>query len=78
MAGNFLQAASDGRDIALLKQAVDLAVSNATRGQLPFGAVVARGDDVLAIGVNTALRGHDPPGTPRSPPCARPARRSAL
>ena len=50
----------DDRDVALLRQAVDLALSNATTGQLPFGALVARGDDVLATGVNTALRDHDP------------------
>lgn len=62
MVGNFLQRASGDRDTELLRQAVDLAVRNATSGQLPFGAVVARGDDVLAIGVNTALRDHDPAG----------------
>jgi guanine deaminase len=50
----------DDRDVALLRRAVELALGNATSGQLPFGAVVARGDDVLATGVNTALRDHDP------------------
>jgi guanine deaminase len=52
--------ASGDRDSTLLRQAVDLAGRNAAEGQLPFGAVVARGDDVLAVGVNTALRDHDP------------------
>lgn len=50
----------DDRDLVLLRQAVDLASRNATTGQLPFGAVVARGDDVVATGVNTTLRDHDP------------------
>jgi len=53
-------AVGEGRDIGLLRRAVDLAVQNARGGQLPFGAVVSRGDDVLAAGVNTALRDHDP------------------
>src|SRR6266536_174940 len=49
---------TDDRD--LLRQTVDLALRNAADGQLPFGALVARGPDVLAVGVNTALRDHDP------------------
>ncbi len=52
--------AGDDGDVPLLRQAVDLAVRNATSGQLPFGAVVARGGEVVATGVNTALRDHDP------------------
>jgi guanine deaminase len=47
-------------DLVLLRHAVDLALRNATSGQLPFGAVVARGGDVVATGVNTALQDHDP------------------
>ena len=46
----------------LLARAVALAVDNAADGQLPFGAVVARGQEVIAVGVNTALRDHDPTG----------------
>jgi guanine deaminase len=52
--------ANDDRDLVRLRQAVDLAWRNATVGQLPFGVVVARRDEVVAIGVNTALRDHDP------------------
>jgi guanine deaminase len=52
--------ANDDRDLVLLRQAVDLAQRNATNGQLPFGAILARGDDVVATGVNTALRDDDP------------------
>jgi guanine deaminase len=62
MAGTFSVMAGDDRDFVLLRQAVDLAVRNAAEGQLPFGALVARGRDVIAIGVNTALRDHDPVG----------------
>jgi guanine deaminase len=52
----------DDRDSAMLRRAVDLAVGNAADGQLPFGAVLAREADVVAVGVNTALRDHDPAG----------------
>jgi guanine deaminase len=44
----------------LLARAVQLAVDNAAAGQLPFGALVVRDGTVLATGVNTALRDHDP------------------
>src|SRR4051794_12474340 len=43
-----------------LRRAVDLAAGNAAAGQLPFGALVVRDGEVLAIGVNTALRDRDP------------------
>jgi tRNA(Arg) A34 adenosine deaminase TadA len=45
---------------ALLSRAVQIAVDNAAAGQLPFGALVVRDGTVLATGVNTALRDHDP------------------
>jgi len=45
---------------ALLERAVALAVDNAAAGQLPFAALVALDGTVLATGVNTALRDHDP------------------
>jgi guanine deaminase len=47
-------------DLALLRQAVELARVNGAEGQLPFGAVIANGDGVVATGVNTALRDNDP------------------
>ncbi|MEJ3749435.1 nucleoside deaminase [Actinomycetes bacterium KLBMP 9797] len=43
-----------------LAHAVRLALDNAAAGQLPFGALVVRDGTVLATGVNTALRDHDP------------------
>lgn len=45
---------------AQLPRAIQLAVDNAARGELPFGALVVRDGIVLATGVNTALRDHDP------------------
>lgn len=44
----------------LLREAVRLAAENADAGQLPFGALVVAGGRVVATGVNTALRDHDP------------------
>ncbi len=43
-----------------MRQAVELARVNGAAGQLPFGAVIARGDQVVATGVNTSLRDYDP------------------
>ena len=43
-----------------LQAAVRLAAANAAEGGFPFGALVVRGDDVLASGVNTARRTADP------------------
>ncbi|MFI7061376.1 nucleoside deaminase [Kribbella sp. NPDC050124] len=47
-------------DLGLLRRAVELARVNGAEGQLPFGAVIANGDEVVATGVNTALRDNDP------------------
>jgi tRNA(Arg) A34 adenosine deaminase TadA len=52
-----MDAAAEAR---LLELAVRLAAENGQSGQLPFGAVVARGGEVVATGVNTTLRDHDP------------------
>lgn len=43
-----------------LQAAVRLAAANAVEGGFPFGALVVRGDEVLATGVNTARRTADP------------------
>ncbi len=47
-------------DLSLLRQAVELARANGAEGQLPFGAVIANGADVVATGVNTSLTDNDP------------------
>lgn len=46
--------------ITLLRRAIQLATDNAEVGQLPFGALVVRDGELLATGVNTELRDHDP------------------
>ncbi|MFG1815359.1 nucleoside deaminase [Kribbella sp. NPDC049174] len=47
-------------DLSLLRQAIELARVNGAEGQLPFGAVIANGADVVATGVNTSLADNDP------------------
>ncbi|MGY1985650.1 nucleoside deaminase [Blastococcus sp. SYSU DS0669] len=47
-------------DETWLQQAVDLATANVAAGGGPFGAVVVRGDEVVAIGVNRVTRDLDP------------------
>jgi guanine deaminase len=51
---------STAGETAFLRQAIELAVENASAGQLPFGALVVRDGGVLASGVNTSLRDNDP------------------
>ncbi|HWJ80816.1 MAG TPA: nucleoside deaminase [Nocardioides sp.] len=43
-----------------LAEAVDLAVANVHDGGGPFGAVVVRGGEVLAVGQNRVTRDNDP------------------
>jgi tRNA(Arg) A34 adenosine deaminase TadA len=45
--------------VPLVERAVALAAANVDDGQLPFGALVVRGGEVLATGVNVALRDDD-------------------
>ena len=52
----------DHSETHFLRLAIELAVQNASAGQLPFGALVIRDGDILATGVNTELGGHDPTG----------------
>jgi tRNA(Arg) A34 adenosine deaminase TadA len=47
-------------EIEMLRRAVALAEANAATGQMPYGALVARAGEVIATGVNTALRDLDP------------------
>jgi guanine deaminase len=54
---------SDSRETSeqeFLTRAVRLAADNAAVGQLPFGALVVRDGEVIADGVNTALKDSDP------------------
>jgi tRNA(Arg) A34 adenosine deaminase TadA len=45
--------------VPLVERAVALAAANVDDGQLPFGALVVRDGQVVATGVNTALRDDD-------------------
>ncbi len=44
----------------LLRRAVALAVDNVRQGGGPFGAVIARGGEIIAEGVNRVTANHDP------------------
>lgn len=44
----------------LMRRAISLAVQNVEAGGGPFGAVIARGGEVLAEGVNRVTASHDP------------------
>lgn len=44
----------------LMQRAIDLAVENVRHGGGPFGAVIARGGEVVAEGVNRVTAHHDP------------------
>ena len=50
----------DPLETAFVHQAIELAVQNADAGQLPFGALVVRGGEILGTGVNRELQEHDP------------------
>lgn len=44
----------------LMQRAIDLAVENVRNGGGPFGAVIARGCEIVAEGVNRVTSQHDP------------------
>lgn len=43
-----------------MQRAIDLAVANVRQGGGPFGAVIARGGEIVAEGVNRVTADHDP------------------
>lgn len=43
-----------------MQRAIDLAVENVRNGGGPFGAVIARGGEIVAEGVNRVTSQHDP------------------
>ncbi len=43
-----------------MRRALDAAASAAARGEVPVGAVIMRGPDVIATGANATRTGHDP------------------
>ena len=44
----------------LMQRAIDLAVENVKQGGGPFGAVIAKGGEIVAEGVNRVTLQHDP------------------
>lgn len=50
------------RDSALMRRALELAAEAEAAGEVPVGAVLARGDTVLGEGGNRVIRDSDPTG----------------
>lgn len=46
--------------IEFLQQAIDLATGNSKKGGGPYGAVIVRGEDVLASSANRVAKNNDP------------------
>lgn len=44
----------------IMKQTIGLAHANVADGGLPYAAIIARGDEVIATGVNGTHKSHDP------------------
>ena len=43
-----------------MRRALDLAAAAAAQGEVPVGAVIARGDEIIATSANMMLAGNDP------------------
>jgi tRNA(adenine34) deaminase len=52
--------AADGRDAAFMRAALEQAAAAGARGEVPVGAVLVRGDDIIATGGNAPIASHDP------------------
>lgn len=48
------------KDMRFLCEAIELAQANSEKGGRPFGAVVVKGGEVIATGVNEILKTNDP------------------
>ena len=44
----------------LMREAIRLSIENVKQGGGPFGAVIARGGEIIATGVNRVVPNHDP------------------
>ena len=44
----------------LMRKAIELSVQNVAEGGGPFGALIARDGEIIAIGVNRVTADHDP------------------
>ncbi|MDP7071025.1 MAG: tRNA adenosine(34) deaminase TadA [Phycisphaerales bacterium] len=52
--------AVDGLDLAMMRRAIELAEEAADRGDIPVGAVIYRGDEILGEGANRREIDNDP------------------
>lgn len=52
--------AAAGRDTDYMRLALEQAVAAGARGEVPVGAVLVRGADIIATGGNAPLASHDP------------------
>ncbi len=52
----------DELDLRMMRRAISLAAEAADRGDIPVGAVVYRGDEILGEGANRREVDHDPTG----------------
>jgi tRNA(adenine34) deaminase len=49
-----------GRDTAYMRAALEHAAAAGARGEVPVGAVLVRGADIIASGANSPIASHDP------------------
>ena len=52
--------AAAGRDAAFMRAALDAAAAAGARGEVPVGAVLVLGEDIIATGGNAPIASHDP------------------
>ena len=52
--------AGPGRDTAYMRVALEHAAAAGARGEVPVGAVLVRGADIIATGGNAPIASHDP------------------
>ncbi|MEB6113541.1 deaminase [Kurthia gibsonii] len=43
-----------------MQKTIELAYENTVNGGKPFGAIIVKNDDIVAVGVNEVLETHDP------------------
>jgi haloalkane dehalogenase/tRNA(adenine34) deaminase len=54
------ETADAGRDTAYMRAALEQAAAAGARGEVPVGAVLVRGADIIATGGNAPISTHDP------------------
>ena len=52
--------AEGGRDVAFMRVALERAAAAALAGEVPVGAVLVRGEEIIARGGNSPIASHDP------------------